>query len=315
MTGLMQKQNDSRQSDAARDEGPKSGPRSGRPRLSTDRVRSSEVTETVTRAENGVGSSSRRLRERSQTNTSRGGSPADGPKGAASRGSHVDGPKAVRAGAGSRGSGSRRSSPRSARESTSTRVRPAFDAAALVKAQTPNEDANPYQLLHPTNHPTTVTTTPPITTHFQTASLEELFGCGISKRFTGDAQFRNELRDAMRYDVFHSTPSYATLGEKAMQMMLHTDSSLQGSWFCGSAPDNEMTRLEQESLTQEAILMDSNPTPNTGHIPRMTRLTKVLSTHLGRHALSDDKFLTTIGALYGLHPSRHWIDVIMIQNK
>ena len=131
--------------------------------------------------------------------------------------------------------------------------------------------------------------------HIEYLSLDDLFpNLNFSSLFHTNASFRQSIRRSMRHDIFHSTPSYAKLSEKAASCLLDDDSSLQGSWRCRPNPK-------------------SNPDHDTGG--RMTQLTLVLQHHLGPNAPTGDEFLNTIGSLCGPNPSTHWIDIVGIKDR
>lgn len=126
---------------------------------------------------------------------------------------------------------------------------------------------------------------------FEFLSLDSIHP-GLSNAFNTDATFRNHIREAIRLDVFHSTPAYAKLSEKAASIMLLPDSSLQGSW-------------------RKPATMDDNEL-------RMKRLTKVLKEKFGDDAddvPTGDDLMHKIGALCGPVPSTHWIDIVGVQDR
>ena len=123
---------------------------------------------------------------------------------------------------------------------------------------------------------------------FEFRSLEELFGKPFSEAFHSDSDFRRELREAIRKDVFDTTPAYSNLPEKAVKVMLLPDSSLQGSW------------RKSEEMKDEL---------------RMKETTTVLAKKLGEGILSGDQLMHTIGGLCGTKPSTHWIDIVGVQDR
>jgi len=123
--------------------------------------------------------------------------------------------------------------------------------------------------------------------HFEMLSLDDLFpNIQFSQSFYTDSQFREDIRHAMRQDVFESTPSYSNLSPKVKAMMLHDDSSLQGSWNCHEKP-------------------------------RMKLLTKVLQSKLGtgNDVPTGDEFMMSLGRLCGYRPSTHWMDIIGVKDR
>ena len=128
--------------------------------------------------------------------------------------------------------------------------------------------------------------------HVQFKSLSEIFpDCenDFSLEFDRNTAFRNELRAALREDVFDSTPMYMNMPDKARQVLLLPDSSLQGSWKCHVEDDN-------------------NPT-------RMVKLTKILREYLGEGAPTGDDFMNAIGSLCGNNPTTHWIDIVGVLDR
>ena len=131
---------------------------------------------------------------------------------------------------------------------------------------------------------------PAESSHFESLGLDELFPeLGDSLNFshlfcTTDLSVR--MREAIRMDVFHTTPTYANLSEKARNMLLLPDSSLQGSWQC-----------------------------RRGGGERMKELTKVLSEYLGEQAPTGDEFMNKIGGLCGETSLNHWIDIVGVKNR
>ena len=122
---------------------------------------------------------------------------------------------------------------------------------------------------------------------FEFYSLDDLFGSdiGFSQRFNTDAQFRKDLRAAIRQDIFDTTPFYANLSEKAASILLLPDSSLEGSWRMPETMD------------------------------RMQQTTRVLKTVLGPQAPTGDEFVQAIGNLCGSKPTTHWIDIYGVQDR
>lgn len=178
-----------------------------------------------------------------------------------------------------------------------------FDGKAMTSVQSPNEHAIPLNL-----ESLLLSSSPPIRSMvsgelqfkveiqqhptFGFCSLDDLFvgradqpDLGFSKTFNSDSQFRQELRMAIRQDIFDTTPFYANLSEKAASVLLLPDSSLEGSW-----------RL-----------------PET--MDRMTQTSQVLRSALGEHAPTGDEFFRAISNLCGPKPSTHWIDIFGVQDR
>ena len=165
-----------------------------------------------------------------------------------------------------------------------------FDAKALTSSQNANEDAPPLDLqavLSSSDTPpircmtsgdlcfqNTIQKQPP----FEFYSLDDLFGSdlGFSHTFNTNSQFRQDLRTAIRQDIFDTTPFYANLSEKAASILLLPDSSLEGSWRIPETRD------------------------------RMKKTTNVLQAGLGPQAPTGDEFLQAIGKLCGSKPSTHF---------
>jgi hypothetical protein len=173
---------------------------------------------------------------------------------------------------------------------TKADARPFIDAVQEVRAQDPNENAPVFDSTE------LKTVAGPVIEHrhVESRSLDELFPqtAGLSELFNTNKSFRDGIRDAMRQDIFDSTPAYADMSEKARKMLLLPDSSLQGSWKCQGRPD----ALPGDEL-------------------RMKRLTGVLKEYLGEDAPTGDDFMDTIGGVCGSKPSTHWIDIVGITDR
>ncbi|KAL7513809.1 hypothetical protein ACHAXN_011137 [Cyclotella atomus] len=157
------------------------------------------------------------------------------------------------------------------------------DPAAIIKSQTPNEDAYPFEFQDTPEQSSLI----PDGSHLISMSLDELFpNLQFSDKFDSDSVFRTSLRNAMREDIFDSTPAYSGMSEKARKMLLLPDSSLQGSWKCKEDAE-----------------------------PRMQKLTNVIKSHLGETAPTGDEFMNKIGSLCGSKPSTHWIDIVGIVER
>lgn len=172
---------------------------------------------------------------------------------------------------------------------TKADARPFINAIHEVQAQDPNADAPVFE----SDHFTTVSGDVIDHPHVDTKSLDEVFPAtkGFSELFSSNHVFRNGIRDAMRQDIFDSTPAYMGMSEKARRMLLLPDSSLQGSW---------------RSQGREGFA-DGDP--------RMRLLTKLLQEHLGEVAPTGDEFMDTIGGLCGSSPQTHWIDIVGITDR
>lgn len=122
---------------------------------------------------------------------------------------------------------------------------------------------------------------------FQFHSLDDLFGTelGFSETFNTDTQFRQDLRMAIRQDIFDTTPLYENLSEKAASFLLLPDSSLEGSWRMPESMD------------------------------RMQLTTQVLKSKLGEKGPTGDEFMKSIGELCGMKPSTHFIDIFGVQDR
>jgi hypothetical protein len=166
---------------------------------------------------------------------------------------------------------------------TKEEARPFLDNRLAVKEQLPNDDAPLYTFQDDDTEQATII---PDGTHLMYFSLDELFpNLDLSQKFCTDGKFRNDLRDAMREDIFDSTPAYENMSEKARKILLLPDSSLQGSWRCN-----------QETL-------------------RMKKLTAVLKEHIGEQSPTGDEFMEAIGSLCGSELSCHWIDIVGVMNR
>ena len=154
--------------------------------------------------------------------------------------------------------------------------------------------------------------------HVQTLSLDDLFpsiqNISISKLFNSNQQFRDELKGAIRYDIFTNEPQNQQLPEKVKDILLHPDSSLQGSWT------QQITQTKMQIQTQ--IQTQTNLSSTTLVMPR---LTQVLSTYLGSdNAPTGEEFMSAIARLCNpsipnststISSSYHWIDIIGIKNR
>lgn len=161
------------------------------------------------------------------------------------------------------------------------------DPAAIIKSQRPNEDAPAYVIDNRDTQSALVADG----SHLIYKSLDDLFpNLQFSDKFNSDGEFRNSLRNAIREDIFDSTPAYSGMSEKARKMLLLPDSSLQGSWRCTNADGHDSDL-------------------------RMRKVTKVLKTSLGESAPTGDEFMEKMGSLCGSKPSTHWIDIVGIVER
>ncbi|KAL3934705.1 MAG: hypothetical protein SGBAC_009636 [Bacillariaceae sp.] len=187
-------------------------------------------------------------------------------------------------------SGPRASRPRRERPREPAR----FDGKAMSAVQDPNEGATPLNLQEAISNGNIKCLSEGIqfdqavkTPAFESISLDDLFGkdAGLSARFNSDSKFREDLRSAIRQDIFDSTPFYATLSEKAASVLLLPDSSLEGSWRMPESMD------------------------------RMKNTTAVLAEALGASAPTGDELMKAIGDLCGAKPSTHFIDIYGVQDR
>lgn len=152
--------------------------------------------------------------------------------------------------------------------------------------------------------------------HFETRSLDDLFpGLEFSHTFATSQTFRTDLRQAMREDIFDTTPAYHGMSAKARTVLLLPDSSLQGSWKChnGGWTRQPQPTIAADDTPPEETTASSDDTNNTA--PRMQRLTQILQQYLGNAAPTGDEFMDTIGALCGSQPRTHWIDIVGVLNR
>ena len=165
------------------------------------------------------------------------------------------------------------------------------DPVGYVKLQDPNEGAPTFQF---DEEQLGGETSIEEGSHIQSYGFDEIFpeaGGEFSAKFCKNGDFRSAIRNAMREDVFDSTPSYSGLSEKARRMLLLPDSSIQGSWNC------------KQFASEDGQC-------------RMKKLTEVLKEYLGDDAApSGDEFMETIGALCGSKPTTHWIDIVGVLDR
>eukprot|EP00536_Pseudo-nitzschia_multiseries_P018006 jgi/Psemu1/293296/fgenesh1_pg.2041_\ len=154
------------------------------------------------------------------------------------------------------------------------------------------------------------------------SSLSLPEGFSLSELFNSDEVFRNDLRSAIRLDVFETTPFYANLPEKARTVLLLPDSSLEGSWRIPEATSINDNDNDDNSENNETA------TPNP---LRMKHTTRVLNAALEQHRsssdrdeslsssssslLSGDDLFRAIGSLCGSGASTHWIDIHGVQDR
>jgi len=134
---------------------------------------------------------------------------------------------------------------------------------------------------------------------FEYMSLDDLVDprLGFSKKFNNDREFRDNLRSAIRQDIFDTTPFYSNLSEKAASILLLPDSSLEGSWRISTGQDGDI---------------------------RMKRTTQVLHDAFQTVAADDDDIqiptgddlFRAIGRLCGeTTASTHFIDIFGVQDR
>jgi len=185
---------------------------------------------------------------------------------------------------------------------TKEEARPFIDAIQEIQNQDSNENAPTLSLSPPADDydgDSYVVGNKIQHSHIETLSLDDLFpNLQFSYTFATNTEFRNGIRNAMREDIFNTTPTYANLSEKAKRMLLLPDSSLQGSWRCkgGSWIGSETESKDDNTL-------------------RMRELTKVLKEYLGNEAPTGDVFMDTIGELCGSTPQTHWIDIVGVLDR
>jgi len=140
----------------------------------------------------------------------------------------------------------------------------------------------------------------------------------LSDKFNSDEAFRNDLRSAIRLDVFETTPFYAKLPEKAKTILLLPDSSLEGSW-----------RIPEEAKANDDATEPSSLAAPTIPTPRMKHTTHVLNAALEQHysenennnddkppfRFSGDDLFRAIGSICGSSASTHWIDIYGVQDR
>mmetsp|Transcript_23527 Transcript_23527/g.49777 ORF Transcript_23527/g.49777 Transcript_23527/m.49777 type:complete len:393 (-) Transcript_23527:70-1248(-) len=175
------------------------------------------------------------------------------------------------------------------------------DSATFVKEQSPNEDAPCFIFPEDENDSSTKTEIPE-GSHIVSMSLDDLFpNLDFSEKFCSTTTFRDNVRSAMREDIFDSTPAYAGMSEKARKMLLLPDSSLQGSWNCQKKGDAEEDGTSDDDGDNNSL--------------RMVKLTQVLKEYLGENSPTGDEFLETIGNLCGSGRTTHWIDIVGITDR
>jgi len=193
---------------------------------------------------------------------------------------------------------------------TKEEARPFVDPLTEIRNQSPNEDAKPVQLSPTSSNSNTKAGNMIEHAHFETRSLDDLFpNLQFSHQFAASMAFRTELRQAMREDIFDTTPAYHGMNDKARTVLLLPDSSLQGSWKCRDGGWKRRPRAEEED-DENSSTCSNSPAP-----ARMQRLTQVLQRHLGEKAPTGDEFMDTIGSLCGSQPQTHWIDIVGVLNR
>lgn len=209
-------------------------------------------------------------------------------------------------------------------------ARPFIDVLSEIQNQQPNEDALPFDLssccCSGGDGPKTLIEH----AHVETRSLDDLFpGLYFSRLFASSTPFRTALRNAMREDIFDTTPGYHGLSDKARRVLLLPDSSLQGSWQCRADEEGRVGWAHRRRRPEDS---DDNDTSDETTLrqeerqqqqqqpaPRMTRLTRVLHEYLGPEAPTGDAFMDTIGSLCGGSSSSssttHWMDIVGVMNR
>jgi hypothetical protein len=180
-----------------------------------------------------------------------------------------------------------------------------FDGKLLASRQKPNLEA-PFLDLASSSLPTLRCMTTGLrygeststTKLFEHMSLDGLFDAnlGFSKLFNGNAEFRTNLRSAIRQDVFETTPFYASLSEKAASVLLLPDSSLEGSWRIPENNDNDEIRMKHTTLVLREAFLDAVESNNVS-IP------------------TGDDLFRAIGRLCGKQASAHFIDISGVQDR
>jgi hypothetical protein len=133
---------------------------------------------------------------------------------------------------------------------------------------------------------------------FEYMSLDDLFDniqFGFSERFNADAEFRNQLRSAIRQDIFDTTPFYANLSEKAASILLLPDSSLEGSWRIRHDDNADEMRMKHTTQVLRDAFFDS--VADTASLP------------------TGDDLFRAIGKLCGSQASTHFIDIFGVQDR
>ncbi len=143
-----------------------------------------------------------------------------------------------------------------------------------------------------------------------TTSTTDLEGFSLSSKFNADKDFRNDLRSAIRLDVFETTPFYANLPEKAKTVLLLPDSSLEGSW---RIPEIVADNKNEENCNGGVVVVQQ----------RMKHTTEVLNRALAEHfggesggfRFTGDDLFEALGNLCGNGASTHWIDIYGVQDR
>jgi hypothetical protein len=147
--------------------------------------------------------------------------------------------------------------------------------------------------------------------HYETRSLDDLFpnkkSLGFSQIFNSCAPFRNELRDAMRYDmIFDSNadggesiknqpPIYGSMTSEQRHHQLAKNKPLIGYWKHDNGGDDD----------------DDSDAATNGNFIRMKRTTEILSRYLGSDAPTGDSFFEAIGSLCNsTQAPYHWTEVV-----
>jgi hypothetical protein len=123
--------------------------------------------------------------------------------------------------------------------------------------------------------------------------LEPHHSVKLSQTFNADAEFRNNLRAAIRRDIFDTTPFYANLSEKAASILLLPESSLEGSWRISG---DGLRMKHTTTVLREAFFETANG-GDEAKIP------------------SGDDLFRAIGKLCGERASTHFIDIFGVQDR
>jgi hypothetical protein len=138
---------------------------------------------------------------------------------------------------------------------------------------------------------------------------------GFSKRFNTDATFRRSLRQALRLDIYDTTPQYyANLSPKAKEMLLQPDSSLQGSW---RKPNNEIPSAEIRMKRLTQVLREAFGAKGDSHGKENNNIGDDDDDEaITRFCCpTGDDLMQAIGNLCGPAPSTHFIDIVGVLDR